>query len=166
MPSIFGKSGSTAGRANAKTRHKSIRGTISAPIPIPTSPEDDEFPIRNPGSAKASIKMDDEFPIRQPGTGVAVPLPTTDGLESSSPEEPVEEPKALELGGHQDQQPPELESSPDSGTGLGGEEEKPPGLSPIPEPASGSGGEAFARKGGAAPAVASAGESRSRLTRR
>ncbi|EAQ92767.1 hypothetical protein CHGG_01002 [Chaetomium globosum CBS 148.51] len=137
MPSIFGKSGSTAGRA--KTRHKSIRGTISAPIPIPTSPEDDEFPIRNPGSAKASIKTDDEFPIRQPGTGVAIPLPTTDG-PGSSPEEPAEGPQVPELGGQQNQQPSELESNPDSGTGLGGEQEKSQGLSPIPEPASGSGG--------------------------
>ncbi|KAH6650207.1 hypothetical protein F5144DRAFT_37639 [Chaetomium tenue] len=137
MPSIFGKSGSTAGRA--KTRHKSIRGTISAPIPIPTSPDDDEFPIRNPGSAKTSIKTDDEFPIRQPGTGVAVPLPTTDG-PGSSPDEPAEGAQAPELGDQQDQQPSELESSPESGTGLGGEQEKTQGLSPIPEPASGSGG--------------------------
>src|SRR5689334_9723614 len=102
MPSIFGKSGSTAGRA--KTRHRSIRGTISAPIPIPASPVDDEFPIRNPGSAKASMTADDEFPMRMPGTGIAAPLPATDD-PASSPEEPVEPADAPEHKVQQHQQP-------------------------------------------------------------
>ncbi|KAK4145526.1 uncharacterized protein C8A04DRAFT_10569 [Dichotomopilus funicola] len=86
MPSLFGKPGKpgpTAGRA--KPRQKSIRGTISAPIPIPSTPDDDEFPIRLPGTIKASKNSDDEFPMRQPGTGIASP-----DLPSSSPDEAPE----------------------------------------------------------------------------
>ncbi|KAL2165817.1 hypothetical protein VTG60DRAFT_3755 [Thermothelomyces hinnuleus] len=122
MPTIFGKSGSTAGRA--KTRHKSIRGTISAPIPIPATPVDDEFPIRNPGSAKASLTADDEFPMRSPGTGIASPLPTTDG-PGSSPDEPPEqqgEPRAHKVG--QRQRSKDGLSSPESAAESEVDEEK------------------------------------------
>ncbi|KAK0729131.1 hypothetical protein B0T21DRAFT_207534 [Apiosordaria backusii] len=83
MPSIFGKSGSGPAGVRAKPG-KSIRGTISGPIPIPSSPEDDEFPMRKPGSAKASTVTDDEFPIRRPGTGIATPLPLNDEPSPSS----------------------------------------------------------------------------------
>ncbi|KAK3394685.1 hypothetical protein B0H63DRAFT_517789 [Podospora didyma] len=72
MPSLW-KSGSVAGRA--KPPHKSIRGTISAPIPIPPALVDDEFPIRTPGSMVASTVLDDEFPMRKPGTGIASTVP-------------------------------------------------------------------------------------------
>ena len=113
MPSIFGKSGSTAGRA--KTRHKSIRGTISAPIPIPRSPEDDEFPIRKPGSAKASVTADDEFPIRTPGAGIAIPLESADS-PGPSPEDAPEQSGEREHGEQQDQQPRYRENSPSSNT--------------------------------------------------
>ncbi len=99
MPSIFGKSGSTAGRA--KARHKSIRGTISAPIPIPQTPDDDEFPIRKPGSAKASVTEDD-FPLRASGTNVSAPVPAADG-PGPSPDEP-EEQQPEDLGHTSDQQ--------------------------------------------------------------
>ncbi|AEO53944.1 hypothetical protein MYCTH_2053975 [Thermothelomyces thermophilus ATCC 42464] len=122
MPTIFGKSGSTAGRA--KARHKSIRGTISAPIPIPATPVDDEFPIRNPGSAKASLTADDEFPMRSPGTGIASPLPTTDG-PGSSPDEPPEqqgEPREHKVG--QRQRSREGLSSPESAAESERDEEK------------------------------------------
>ncbi|GAB1310898.1 hypothetical protein MFIFM68171_01108 [Madurella fahalii] len=71
MPSIFGKTGS----GRAKPGRKSIRGTISGPIPIPSTLGDDEFPIRNPGSPKVPATADDEFPMRRPGTGIATPLP-------------------------------------------------------------------------------------------
>ncbi|KAL2123221.1 hypothetical protein VTJ04DRAFT_3676 [Mycothermus thermophilus] len=75
MPSLFGKSGSASGRA--KARHKSIRGTISAPIPIPRTPEDDDFPIRThqPITKPAPAAEEEEFPIRTPGSGIARPLP-------------------------------------------------------------------------------------------
>jgi hypothetical protein len=140
MPSIFGKPGSTAGRA--KTRHKSIRGTISAPIPIPRSPDDDEFPIRNPGSAKASMTADDEFPIRTPGTGIAVPLPPTDG-PGSSPDEPLEQPGERAHREQQDQPPHDREPSPGSSTEREQEQEPTQVLAPTGAPASisaGSGG--------------------------
>lgn len=75
MPSLW-KPGAVAGRA--KPGHKSIRGTISAPIPIPSVLDDDEFPIRNPGSAKAMTTIDDEFPMRNPGTGIATAVPPTE----------------------------------------------------------------------------------------
>ncbi|KAL2017721.1 hypothetical protein VTK56DRAFT_1746 [Thermocarpiscus australiensis] len=97
MPSIFGKPGSTS---RAKPGRKSIRGTISGPIPIPSTPDDDEFPIRNPGSAKALTSPDDEFPIRRPGTGIAAPLPPSDEGASSSREQVVETGEP----GHSDQQ--------------------------------------------------------------
>ncbi|KAK0632326.1 hypothetical protein B0T14DRAFT_490709 [Immersiella caudata] len=80
MPSLW-KSG--AGRAKPG-RNKSIRGTISAPIPISTGLDDDEFPIRNPGSAKAATNPDEEFPIRQPGAGIASAMPPVD---DATPEE-------------------------------------------------------------------------------
>ncbi|KAL2133802.1 hypothetical protein VTI74DRAFT_1659 [Chaetomium olivicolor] len=113
MPSLFRKSGSTAGRA--KTRNKSIRGTISAPIPIPQNADDDEFPIRNPGSTKASTTADDEFPMRMPGTGIATPLPLTEG-PGTSPDEPPAQP--AERGPRELQAPTsrDRETSPESST--------------------------------------------------
>ena len=68
MPSIW-KSGSNAGRV--KTGSKSIRGTISGPIPIPNALDDDnEFPIRSVGVIR-STKAEDEFG----GTGgIASPI--------------------------------------------------------------------------------------------
>lgn len=78
MPSLW-KSGRTK-----SGRTKSIRGTISAPIPISTGLDDDEFPIRHPGSAKATMHPDDEFPIRTPGIGIASPVPPSD---ETTPEE-------------------------------------------------------------------------------
>ncbi|KAL1837187.1 hypothetical protein VTJ49DRAFT_4178 [Mycothermus thermophilus] len=78
MPSLFGKSGSTSGRA--KARNKSIRGTISAPIPIPTSPNDPDFPIRTNFPIKPAPADDEEFPMRTPGTGAAMPLPPNGDL--------------------------------------------------------------------------------------
>ncbi|KAK0656683.1 hypothetical protein B0T16DRAFT_43026 [Cercophora newfieldiana] len=81
MPSLW-----KSGRAKP-ARNKSIRGTISAPIPIPTGLDDEEFPIRNPGSAKAATNPDDEFPIRQPGAGIASPVPP-----EPTPEEQQQEP--------------------------------------------------------------------------
>lgn len=57
--------------------------------------EDDEFPIRNPGSAKALTSPEDEFPIRKPGTGIASPIIPPAELESDGPSPPVqpEEPR-------------------------------------------------------------------------
>ena len=126
MQSIFGKSGSTAGRA--KTRHKSIRGTISAPIPMPKTPDDDEFPIRNQGSAKASITADDEFPMRMPGSGIAMSRSPTDHPEPS-PEGILQQP-GEPVHNEQQQQPHGLESSPVNSTGSeqeqGGTQPSPP----------------------------------------
>ncbi|KAK4246848.1 hypothetical protein C7999DRAFT_15065 [Corynascus novoguineensis] len=133
MPSIFGKSGSTAGRA--KHRNKSIRGTISAPIPIPTTPIDDEFPIRSPGSIKASLTADDEFPMRSPGAGIAAPLSTTDD-PGPAPDEPVEQAEAQEDKDGQHQQFREREPSLDSGTEREHDEEKTQTFAPTGPPAS------------------------------
>lgn len=147
MPSIFGKSGSTAGRA--KARHKSIRGTISAPIPIPQTPDDDEFPIRKPGSAKASVTEDD-FPLRASGTNVPAPLPGPDGPEPSSDDPLEQQPEDLghssDQQGQEDQQPRDREPSP----GRSPEREQQesvamPFQAPIVAPASISGGSGASR---------------------
>lgn len=75
------KSGSVAGQSRHKSSQQSqssIRGRISGPIPISGAGEDDEFPIRSPGSGIAiPASNDDEFPIRKPGsrTAASQPLP-------------------------------------------------------------------------------------------
>jgi len=92
MPSLW----KSAGRAKPG-RNKSIRGTISAPIPIQSTLDDDEFPIRNPGSAKAVTTVDDEFPIRQPGAGIASPVPPAAESEGANPEENQDEPQQHQL---------------------------------------------------------------------
>lgn len=83
MPSLFGKSGS----GRAKPGRKSIRGTISGPIPIPSTPADDEFPMRNPVPAKATPTSDEEFPMRKPGTGIATTRPPDEPGASSQDHE-------------------------------------------------------------------------------
>jgi hypothetical protein len=88
MPALW-KSTSSAGRPGPG-QHSSIRGRISGPIPIPSAGDDDEFPIRTPGSGIAIPANDDEnfeFPIRKPGSGIATtyPLPE-DGLVEQGPE--------------------------------------------------------------------------------
>ncbi|EGS17374.1 uncharacterized protein CTHT_0066990 [Thermochaetoides thermophila DSM 1495] len=83
MPSLFGKSGSTLGRA--KSRHKSIRGTISAPIPIPTSPVGGDFPFQNRMSIKTTVTADDDLLTRRPGTGATPPGPVNDGPKPDEP---------------------------------------------------------------------------------
>ncbi|KAK3902896.1 hypothetical protein C8A05DRAFT_43787 [Staphylotrichum tortipilum] len=147
MPSIFGKSGSTAGRA--KARHKSIRGTISAPIPIPQTPDDDEFPIRKPGSAKASVTEDD-FPLRASGTNVAAQLSGVDG-PGPSPDEPLEQ-QPEDLGPSSDQQAPENQQAhdrePSPGMSPEFEQQEPvamPFQAPVAAPASISGGSGASR---------------------
>ncbi|KAM7219150.1 hypothetical protein V8F06_005447 [Rhypophila decipiens] len=98
MPSLW-KSGSTSGRAKAAGR-KSIRGTISGPIPIP---DEEEFPIRSPGqvAGPAAMTSDDEFPIRTPGAGIAGPIPP--GELDKTPES---EPEKVELVKEKQLQPP------------------------------------------------------------
>ncbi|KAH8890951.1 hypothetical protein GQ53DRAFT_163780 [Thozetella sp. PMI_491] len=87
------KSGSTASRPKTGNA-KSIRGTISGPIPIPNPLDDDEFPIRNPGTSIAATSPaphDDEFPIRTRGAGIASPVPPE--TESEAPiDQPAAEP--------------------------------------------------------------------------
>ncbi|KAK4226152.1 hypothetical protein QBC38DRAFT_238636 [Podospora fimiseda] len=106
MPSIFGRSGSGASPVRAKTG-LSIRGTISGPIPIPSPDDDDEFPIRNPGSARLPTFPDDEFPIRRPGTGIAQPLPA---VEEPSPSSSGNQPERHEEKQKQLQQPRDHEA--------------------------------------------------------
>jgi len=115
-----------------KSGRKSIRGTISAPIPIVnTLDDDDEFPIRNPGSAKAMTSPDDEFPMRRPGTGIASPVP---------PPEPetVDMPAAVTEQQDEAQTAPILPSSDSSQEPRSEEQESPPFppmLTPVPVPA-------------------------------
>lgn len=76
MPGLW-KQTSNAGRPRAG-QQSSIRGRISGPIPIANAGDDDEFPIRTPGSGIAIPAHDDEnfeFPIRKRGSGIATALP-------------------------------------------------------------------------------------------
>jgi hypothetical protein len=76
------KSASNAGRASMG--QSAIRGKISGPIPIPNPAEDDEFPIR------------------QPGTGLATPL----GLDGKGQlHMPPEAPSILEAPSNTDPSP-------------------------------------------------------------
>ncbi|OIW35057.1 hypothetical protein CONLIGDRAFT_675999 [Coniochaeta ligniaria NRRL 30616] len=91
------KSASTAGRPKPG-QQSSIRGRISGPIPIPNPGDDDEFPIRTPGSGIAIPANDDEnfeFPIRKPGAGIATtyPLPedTPEGQDTPAQRQHTQE---------------------------------------------------------------------------
>ncbi|KAK3941550.1 hypothetical protein QBC46DRAFT_100560 [Diplogelasinospora grovesii] len=112
MPSLW-KTGSTAARA--KPGQKSIRGTISGPIPIPSVVDDGEFPIRTPGSRIATVTAnnDDEFPIRRPGTGIASPVPPPEEPEMEPVLQPESHPELqqqqIEEAQHEDDSTPEQE---------------------------------------------------------
>ncbi|KAB5580677.1 hypothetical protein GE09DRAFT_1213119 [Coniochaeta sp. 2T2.1] len=98
MPGLW-KSTSPAGRPKTAGQQSSIRGRISGPIPIPSPGDDDEFPIRTPGSGIAIPANDDEnfeFPIRKPGSGIATTYPL--------PEEPPPPPEVQETQAHPEQQ--------------------------------------------------------------
>lgn len=78
MPGLW-KSSSSAGRPKPGQHQSSIRGRISGPIPIPNAGDDDEFPIRSPGSGIAiPASKDDEFRIRKPGSGIATTYPLSE----------------------------------------------------------------------------------------
>lgn len=114
MPSLW-KSGSASSRA--KAGHRSIRGTISGPIPIPSTLDDEEeFPARTPdvGTTNKAMISDDEFPIRTPGAGIASPVPP--GELDTTPEE---EPTKIELAKDQ-----ALHPSPPKTPESGSEEEQ------------------------------------------
>lgn len=53
-PKIFGGPPTSPTTPRPRTGHQSIRGRISGPIPIPNPLDDDEFPMRNPGTGIAS----------------------------------------------------------------------------------------------------------------
>lgn len=84
---IFKSPSTSAGHGRPRPAH-SIRGKISGPIPIPHPADDEEFPIRNPGSNLATNSPEEEFPIRQRGTGIASPTsleePSTRGDQRAS----------------------------------------------------------------------------------
>ncbi|KAI3401950.1 hypothetical protein diail_6510 [Diaporthe ilicicola] len=62
---VFGTASPTTARP--RTGHQSIRGLrISGPIPMTNTIEDDEFPIRNPGTGIASATPLDSEPVPQP----------------------------------------------------------------------------------------------------
>ncbi|KLU87656.1 hypothetical protein MAPG_06651 [Magnaporthiopsis poae ATCC 64411] len=72
---IFKSPSTSSGQGRPRPAH-SIRGKISGPIPIPNpADDDDEFPIRNPGTNLAANNPEEEFPIRQRGAGIASPTP-------------------------------------------------------------------------------------------
>ncbi|KUI62502.1 hypothetical protein VP1G_09630 [Cytospora mali] len=72
-PKIFGPASPTGARP--RTGHQSIRGRISGPIPMSNSVEDDEFPIRNPGTGIASSTPIEDDPILQRQLQQPAPIP-------------------------------------------------------------------------------------------
>lgn len=85
------KSNSTTERP--KPARQTIRGRISGPIPIAESTADEEFPIRNPGTAYVAPAepSDDEFPVRQPGARIASTVP----IEGTETEHHLDQPSHL-----------------------------------------------------------------------
>jgi len=83
MKSSFFKSSSGSSRLKPSAR-QSIRGKISGPIPIANPLDEDEFPIRKPGTSVAATKppSDDEFPIRRPGNTIVASPPPVEGKEA------------------------------------------------------------------------------------
>ncbi|ROW11267.1 hypothetical protein VMCG_01289 [Cytospora schulzeri] len=72
-PKIFGPASPNGPRP--RTGHQSIRGRISGPIPMSNSIEDDEFPMRNPGTGIASSTPLEDDPILQRQLQQPVPTP-------------------------------------------------------------------------------------------
>ncbi|KAH8840933.1 hypothetical protein MCOR11_006717 [Pyricularia oryzae] len=73
MKLFKGASASPASPGRSRPGTSSIRGRISNPIPIPSAADDDEFPIRRPGTGFVDKSPEEEFPIRQLGTSGATP---------------------------------------------------------------------------------------------
>lgn len=64
---IFGSAPSSPTTARPKTGHQSVRGRISGPIPIPNPLDDDEFPMRNPGTGIASATpIENDLVLQRP----------------------------------------------------------------------------------------------------
>lgn len=82
-----------------KSQHQSIRGKISGPIPIPSPLEEEEFPIRNPGTGIASPTPLDENEaeehrqrqLQPPATGTSIASGVT-ASQAEVPQATVPEP--------------------------------------------------------------------------
>ncbi|KAJ0121071.1 hypothetical protein J7T55_008231 [Diaporthe amygdali] len=81
---VFGPASPTTARP--RTGHQSIRGLrISGPIPMTNPIEDDEFPIRNPGTGIASATPLDSDPIPPPPPPQAIPTLASPVTQAFSP---------------------------------------------------------------------------------
>lgn len=85
---IFGSVPPSPTSARPRTGHQSVRGRISGPIPIPNPLEDDEFPIRNPGTAIASSTPLDSDMRPPPTIPAALPSPVTVSFTAPPPPPP------------------------------------------------------------------------------
>jgi hypothetical protein len=123
------RSGSSPPRPKSSNR-QSIRGKISAPIPMPNPNEDEEFPIRKPGTSFAAPKepSDDEFPIRRPGQAQRVstiPPPEDEEAEQSGHQAHVSDTGQSNVPERPQYTPPAPPDGPSPSSGTGG-----PGTSP------------------------------------
>ncbi|KAJ4414438.1 hypothetical protein N0V82_007945 [Gnomoniopsis sp. IMI 355080] len=84
---IFGSAPASPTSARPKTGNQSVRGRISGPFPIPNPLEDDEFPIRNPGTSVASSTPLDSSDIHPPPT-VPPALPSPVAVSFAAPPPP------------------------------------------------------------------------------
>lgn len=85
---IFGSAPASPTTARPRTGHQSVRGRISGPIPIPNPLEDDEFPIRNPGTAIASSTPLDSDMRPPPTVPPALPSPVAVSFAAAPPPPP------------------------------------------------------------------------------
>ncbi|KAI6382928.1 hypothetical protein MCOR25_000442 [Pyricularia grisea] len=99
MKLFKGASASPASPGRSRPGTSSIRGKISNPIPIPSATDDDEFPIRRPGTGFADRSPEEEFPIRQLGTSVAIPNPPDEWQQQQQQQQqqPPAQPNQQEL---------------------------------------------------------------------
>ncbi|CAN8099100.1 unnamed protein product [Discula destructiva] len=84
--SVPAATSTSAAAARPRTGHQSVRGRISGPIPIPNQLEDDEFPIRHPGTSIAS-STPIESDLRLPQT-VPPSIPSPVALSFVAPPPP------------------------------------------------------------------------------
>lgn len=81
---LFGSVPSSPTTARPRTGHQSVRGRISGPIPIPNPLDDDEFPMRTPGTGIATATpIENDLVLHRPPQPPALPPASSSPVTSS-----------------------------------------------------------------------------------